>query len=60
MKTFGAKMKKRKYNVIARKTGELLLTYIVYSKKVDDLLLKQFKRMKDVNISEVKECEEKI
>ena len=53
-------MKKRKYNVIARKTGELLLTYIVYSKKVDDLLLKQFKRMKDVNISEVKECEEKI
>lgn len=53
-------MKQRKYNVIARKTGELIFTYIVYNKKVDQEILKQFKKMKNVNISEVKECEEKI
>lgn len=53
-------MKQRKYNVSSRKTGELLLTYIVYNKRTDELLLKQFKKMRDVNVSEVKQCEEKI
>lgn len=53
-------MKQRKYNVIDKKTGNLVFTYIVYDKKVDTELLKQFRKLKQVNITEVKECEEKI
>ncbi len=56
MKIFGVKMmKKRIYNLIHKKTGTLVLTYIVYDKRTDEMLLQKFRSMKDLNISEVKE-----
>lgn len=44
----------KKYNVYEKKTGILLLTFIVYDKKMLKPFLLQFKRIPQVNISEVK------
>lgn len=45
---------KKTYNVAEKKTGNLLLTFIVYDKKVEKVYLKQFSKMKQVNLIEVK------
>lgn len=50
----------KKYNIIERKTGHLLITIIIYEKKLVKPLLFQFKKQKNINVIEVKECEEKI
>lgn len=42
-----------KYNVYEKKTGNLLLTFIVYDKKMVKPFLMQFKKIPQVNVSEV-------
>lgn len=38
------------YKILHRKTGDLIMTYTVYDKKVDKMFWLQFKKIKDVNI----------
>lgn len=57
-KVFGVMMKK--YNIIERKTGHLLITITIYEKKLVKPLLFQFKKQKQINVVEVEQCEEKI
>ncbi len=44
----------KKYNVIDKKTGNLLLSFITYDKKLEKLFLLQFKKIKQVNVCEAK------
>ena len=45
----------KKYNVIEKKTGNLLLTFITYNQKVEKSMLFQFKKLRrQVDIVEVK------
>lgn len=45
---------KKIFDVTEKKTGNLLLTFIIYDKKVESTFLKQFRKMKQVNLIEVK------
>ncbi len=47
----------KKFNVMDRNNGNLLITVACYDKKVYKLLMAQFKKVRGVNISEVKENE---
>lgn len=38
----------KKYNVINKKNGQLLLSFITYDKKIGDEMLKQFKKLKRI------------
>lgn len=44
----------KKYNVIDKKTGNLLLSFITYDKKIENLFLTQFKKIRQVNVCEAK------
>lgn len=48
------------YNVIDKKSGALLLSFITYDKYLEKKLISQFNKIKQVNICEVKPCEKKI
>ncbi len=46
----------KKYNICEKQKGNLIITFIVYDKKVEKLLLKQINKLKRrVNIIEVKD-----
>lgn len=42
-----------KYNIAYKKTGNLLLTIVIYDKKMVNCFLKQFRKMKNINVIEV-------
>ncbi len=48
------KMKKI-FDVTEKRSGKLLFSFTVYDKKIESLLLKQFRKMKQVNLIEVKD-----
>lgn len=43
----------KKYNVYEKKTGNLLISLIIYDKRMVKPLILQFKKLPQVNISEV-------
>lgn len=43
----------KKYHVTQRDSKKYILTFIVYDKKIKDMLLKQLKRNKQLNVIEV-------
>lgn len=50
----------KKYNIIEKKTGNLLISFIVYNKKIENTMLKHINKLKKVvNICEVEKYEEK-
>lgn len=42
-----------KYNVYVRKTNNLLVTFKFYDKKLENVFLKQFRKIKDVDVVQV-------
>lgn len=49
------------FNVIEKKSGQLVLSFITYDKRIEDNLLKQVKKIKrKFDVVEVKQCEKKI
>lgn len=44
----------KKYNVSDKK-GNVLLTFITYDKKIEKVIVKQFQKIKQVNVYEVKQ-----
>lgn len=44
-----------KYKVCERKSNRLLLTFIIYDKKMDKVFTNQFKKIKQVNLIKVEE-----
>ncbi|MCI8394146.1 MAG: hypothetical protein HFH86_01515 [Bacilli bacterium] len=45
----------RIFNVLDRKSGNVLISVACYDLKVYKMMMKQFKKMRNVNVSEVKE-----
>ena len=44
----------KKYQVLEKGKGTLLLTFITYDKKIEKMMLKSFKKLKQVDIVEAK------